>query len=757
MDESELDEPHRLAIYQIQRKVLERAIRGDGLVSSMELLCREIEQTLKEGRALCSILLLDGQRLKHCAAPSLPEAYCEAIDGVAIGEGIGSCGTALFRREQVVVTDIATDPLWQDFRDLARSNGLGACWSNPIIASDGTVLASFAIYYPDQRSPSRLHLYLIQAFSALALLVIDHYRLSEQQSRLTAALGKINARLTAVMQVIPDVAMVLDQSGNYIDFCGDTFELMTPPETLWSQSIENLFEPELAEQVMTVARETLATGEMQIFEYEVVTEGERRVFEGRTAIVDDFYTDGRDDSYVLWMAREVTTRKRAEENAARLALFDALTGMPNRRHAEEQLEHLLDEVNRGHACGAVMFLDLNDFKRINDSLGHQQGDLLLQQVARRLEDQTRRSEIVARLGGDEFIVLLREPLTGKDELAESTSAVARRVLDCFTAPLESQGYAYSVSVSVGIALADKPGLKTEDLLRNADAAMYEAKRLGGNRVAFFEESLQREADRRLDLERRMVHAIQNMHFVVYFQPQLTPDGALFGAEALLRWFDPEEGAIPPDAFIPVAERAGLIYQLQDIVFEQSCQMLAELRKKNRLPPAFRLAINISPLQLQNYKLTERLDFFLARYELPADRFTLEITENLLMGQQQESYQQMQALRQRGFRFAIDDFGTGYSSLSYLHRLDMDQLKIDKSFIQELGETAAGEAIVDSVVALSRSLNLEVIAEGVETELQARILHEKSLTGLQGFLYARPMHSADLMDYLDSSPRNPATA
>lgn len=171
--------------------------------------------------------------------------------------------------------------------------------------------------------------------------------------------------------------------------------------------------------------------------------------------------------------------------------------MPNRRHAEEQLEHLLEEVNRGYASGAVMFLDLNDFKRINDSLGHQQGDLLLQQVARRLEDQTRRSEMIARLGGDEFIVLLREPLTGKNALAESAAAAARRILDCFNAPLENQGHGYSVSVSVGIALAEKPGLKTEDLLRNADAAMYEAKRIGGSRFAFFEESLQREADRRL--------------------------------------------------------------------------------------------------------------------------------------------------------------------------------------------------------------------------------------------------------------------
>ncbi len=756
MDESQLNESQRLAIYRIQRKVLERAIRGDGLVSSMELLCREIEQNLKEDRALCSILLLDGQRLKHCAAPSLPQAYCEAIDGVIIGEGVGSCGTALFRQEQVVVTDIATDPLWQDFKALAKENGLGACWSTPIIASDGTVLASFAIYYPGPCAPSRLHFYLIEAFSALALLVIDHYRLAEQQARLTAALGKINARLTAVMQVIPDVAIVLDQSGCYIDFSGDTFELITPPDTLWGQSIENLFEPELAKQVMRVARETLATGEMQIFEYEVMTEGERRVFEGRTAIVDGFYSDGRDDAYVLWMAREVTTRKVAEEKAARLALFDALTGLPNRRHAEEQLEHLLEEVNRGYASGAVMFLDLNDFKRINDSLGHQQGDLLLQQVARRLEDQTRRSEMIARLGGDEFIVLLREPLTGKNALAESAAAAARRILDCFNAPLENQGHGYSVSVSVGIALAEKPGLKTEDLLRNADAAMYEAKRIGGSRFAFFEESLQREADRRLDLERRMVQAIRNMHFVTYFQPQLTPGGAVFGAEALLRWFDPEEGAIPPDAFIPIAERAGLIYQLQDIVFEQSCQVLAELREKDRLPPAFRLAINISPLQLQNSELTERLDFFLAKYDLTADRFTLEITENLLMGQQQESFQQMQALRQRGFRFAIDDFGTGYSSLAYLHRLDVDQVKIDKSFIRELGETAAGEAIVDSVTALSKSLNLEVIAEGVETELQARILHEKSLSGLQGFLYARPMHSAALMDYLGQSPQKQAS-
>lgn len=186
-----------------------------------------------------------------------------------------------------MVTDIATDPLWQDFKALAKENRLGACWSTPIIASDGTVLASFAIYYPGPCAPSRLHFYLIEAFSALALLVIDHYRLAEQQARLTAALGKINARLTAVMQVIPDVAIVLDQSGCYIDFSGDTFELITPPDTLWGQSIENLFEPELAKQVMRVARETLATGEMQIFEYEVMTEGERRVLkeEPRSSMV----------------------------------------------------------------------------------------------------------------------------------------------------------------------------------------------------------------------------------------------------------------------------------------------------------------------------------------------------------------------------------------------------------------------------------------------------------------------------------------
>lgn len=221
-------------------------------------------------------------------------------------------------------------------------------------------------------------------------------------------------------------------------------------------------------------------------------------------------------------------------------------------------------------------------------------------------------------------------------------------------------------------------------------------------------------------------------------------------DALLRWLDPEEGAIPPNAFIPVAERSGLIHQLQDIVLEQSCQMLTSLREKDLLPTGFRLAINISPVQFDNQRLTERLNFFLAGYGLPPQRFTLEITEGLLMGQHQETHKQMQDLRQQGFQFAIDDFGTGYSSLSYLHRLPVDQLKIDKSFIRELGEEATGEAIVDSVIALSKNLSFEVVAEGVETRLQSDILEAKALDGLQGFLFARPMPGTQLMEYMDQA-------
>ncbi|KPQ27287.1 MAG: EAL domain [Marinobacter excellens HL-55] len=757
MNEFELNETQRLAIYLVQREVLERAIRGDGLVASMEVLCRGIEQILEAQGGLCSILLLEEQHLRHCAAPSLPQPYCKAIDGVTIGERTGSCGTALFRREQVVVTDIATDPLWEDYRELALAHGLGACWSNPIIASDQTVLASFAIYYPEPRSPSDFHRFLIEAFSALGLLVIDHYRLAEQQTRLSGELQTINARLTTIMQVIPDEAFVLDHTGRYVDFFGNSSQLPVPPETLSTQSVSSLFEPQLAEQIMRVIETTLATKQMQVLEYEIYAEGRRIVFEGRTAVLTDSRHDAHrshsGDQYVLWMARDITARKQAEDEATRLALFDVLTGLPNRRHAQEELEQLLEAVGRNHTLGAVIFLDIDDFKRINDSLGHDQGDSLLKQVADRLESSTRRSEMVARLGGDEFVVLLREPLTDADALVESVSATARRILGCFKEPLAAQGHAYNVSTSLGIALIDQPGLKTEDLLRKADAAMYAAKRLGGNRFTFFEESLQQEANRRLELERRMVQAIKDLHFSAWFQPQVRPDGAPFGAEVLLRWLDPEEGAIPPDEFIPIAERSGLIHQLQDIVLEQSCQMLSCLQEKNLLPPEFRLAINISPVQFKERTLTERLSFFIGRYGLNPERFTLEITEGLLMDQQQEAHQQMQCLRQQGFQFAIDDFGTGYSSLAYLHRLPVDQLKIDKSFVRELEEEDTGEAIVDSVIALSKNLNFEVVAEGVETRFQSDILCAKALSSLQGFFYARPMPGVELVDYLKKALRS----
>ena len=513
------------------------------------------------------------------------------------------------------------------------------------------------------------------------------------------------------------------------------------------RSVNEVLDHELASEVVDVVKKTLATGQMQELEYELYVGDERYVFEGRTAIVDDLSFGGSEARHVLWMARDITNRKIAEEDVARLALFDVLTGLPNRRHAQEQLERLLDEVDRGHASGAVMFLDLNDFKRINDALGHYHGDQLLRQAAQRLEDNTRRSEIVARLGGDEFVILLRERRTEDDALVESIEAAAQRILGCFEVPLSTNNNAYKISASVGIAIANQPGIKADDLLRRADAAMYAAKRPGGNRYAFFEDSLQRKANNRLDIERRMGEAIEKQQFVTYFQLQVKPDGTPFGAEALLRWFDPDKGAIPPDSFIPVAESSGLILQLQDIVLEQSCRLLVKLREQNLLSSDFRLAINVSPMQFENDMLTERVNYFLNYFDLASEHLTLEITETLLMSHEQKTYEQLQALRKQGLRLSIDDFGTGYSSLAYLHRLNVDQLKIDKSFIRDLENEVVGEAIVDSVIALSSTLDLEVIVEGIETEKQHTLISKKAVSGAQGFLYARPISSSEFIDNL----------
>jgi diguanylate cyclase (GGDEF)-like protein/PAS domain S-box-containing protein len=443
------------------------------------------------------------------------------------------------------------------------------------------------------------------------------------------------------------------------------------------------------------------------------------------------------DGSVLWhgFITDVTERKQAEARTHQLAYFDALTGLPNRRMLIERIENALHAATRSGQFGALLFLDLDNFKQINDARGHSVGDSLLKQVAARLSGELRGEDLVARLGGDEFVVLAGNLGSDADAAALHARVVAEKVRELLESPVVIDGAAYGSTGSVGITLFPKQGESVDDLLREADIAMYRAKGAGRNRIAFFETAMQAEVEERLALEQGLKQAMAAGRMAVHVQPQFDCAGREIGAELLLRWTDPRRGAVPPTLFIPVAEETGLILPLGEFVIRQACETLNRLRATGRQTP---LSVNVSPRQFRKDDFVERVRALLAETGAPATGLIFEVTEGLLIDDWQATLARMSELVALGIRFSIDDFGTGYSSLGYLKKLPLFELKIDRSFVADTPEDPSDTAIVQSVLSVARHLGLRVVAEGVETQAQADFLRANHCDAMQGFLFARPM-------------------
>ena len=429
---------------------------------------------------------------------------------------------------------------------------------------------------------------------------------------------------------------------------------------------------------------------------------------------------------------DISTLKQAQARLDHQAHHDPLTGLPNRLLFESRLNACLCDANSEQRHGAVLFLDLDRFKHINDSLGHPVGDLLLQAIALRLREQLRDIDTVARLGGDEFIVLL--PGLHRNVDAER---VATKLLTCFGAPFQVDGHEFFISSSIGISLFPEDGNDVATLVKNADAAMYSSKAKGRNRIEFYTRSLTFQATERMTLEHELRRALERGEMSLYYQPkQCLTSKALIGAEALLRWHHPVFGEIPPDRFIPLAEDNGMIIQLGDWVLQEACRQMREWQDQHA--PFGPLSINLSGNQLRQPHLARRIASTLADFGLDPSRLQLEITENFIMSQAEEALGILHELKALNLQLAIDDFGTGYSSLSYLKRLPLDILKIDKSFIFGLPADADDAAITRAIIALGRSLQLTVIAEGVETKAQELFLAAEGCQQIQGYVVSRPL-------------------
>jgi len=553
---------------------------------------------------LCSILLLDdeGKHLINPVAPSLPSFYNRAIDGLEIGPQAGSCGTAAYTRQQVIVEDIMNDPRWEDYRHLAKQAGIAACWSEPIFSSDSKdVLGTFAIYQQEPSKPSDKVINLIQQAAHLTSIAIE--------------------------------------------------------------------------------------------------------------------------------------RKQMEQQLRQFASIDSLTGLANRRTLDALLEHAINLAARTNQKGALLFIDLNKFKNINDSLGHKTGDKLLKQVADRLIHCLRDCDTVARFGGDEFIILLDNLSSDIMQAASQAEAVVKKILGLSQEPYTLTNIPYRITLSIGVAIFD--GQETaETLLQQADIAMYQAKQ-SGEPASFFSPQMQRAITEKTTYERELSTALAKQQLQLFYQPQMDAFGRCLGAEALIRWQHPQRRLVPPTTFIPIAEDTGLILPIGQWVLTTACQQL-KAWEANTQTRQLVLAVNISAKQFNQTDFATQILNLIDEYSINPNRLKLELTESMLANNIDEVIITMQQLQDVGVQFSLDDFGTGYSSLQYLRKLPLNQLKIDKAFVRDLANNRQDKTIVKTIIAMASTLDLDVIAEGVETTAQKDILLKTGCHHFQGYLFAKPM-------------------
>ena len=606
-----IDDRASAELQRLQGKILEAVARGEPLARIAGQVCRSVEGLATD--VLCSILTVDAQGLLHpLAAPSLPDDYSRALEGVSIGPGAGSCGAAAWRGAAVEVSDIESDPLWADYRALALPLGLQACWSSPIKARDGRVIGTFAFYWRSRRGPAELERAIVERCVDLCAIAIEH---DEVQSRVH-----------------------------------------------------------------------------------------------------------------------------------RLAFHDPVSGVPNRASFTEHATRSLAALPAGRSVN-VLYIDLDDFKAVNDTLGHRVGDQLLGMVARRLAACAGVGAFVARLGGDEFAVL-----QVSDEADADARLLAGKIKAVLDDPFVVDEHHVTIGASIGIASTTGADLDLDELARRADMALYEAKGGGRRTHRFFDPSMDEIAQLRRGLKQDLRTAIDNGAFRLVYQPIVALEsGELVAVEALLRWRHPSRGSVPPAAFIPVVEEMGLIATLGDWVLREACSAAAAWSRE------VKLGVNLSPLQLRKPGFVLDVVSALNQAGLPAHRLDLEVTESALLASDIATRTALNELHDLGVRLSLDDFGTGYSSLQLLRTFPFDKIKIDMSFVRDIGIDADSEAIIRAVIRLARDVGIRTAAEGVETAAQYDWLVRHRCTEVQGYYYSRPLAEADLRALFERTPQRPDQA
>jgi diguanylate cyclase (GGDEF)-like protein len=560
------------------------------------------------------------------------------------------------------------------------------------------------------------------------------------------ALQISESRSKALLSAIPDMMFRQDGQGRFLDFQpGQNIQPIPPPREFIGQLMEDVLPEEIAAPSMQHIKHVLDSGSGQSFEYQHAIDEVTHYFEARMV------ASGEDE--VLTIVRDITDRRLHENQIHQLAFYDSLTGLPNRQLFFEHLEHELHRCERNDDAFAVLFLDLDRFKIINDTLGHSVGDAVLTEVGKRLRKCVRSTDSVgrsvqdealtsvARIGGDEFTLLI-----GSIKGPSHSDSVARRIIESLSEPIGVDNRTLYVTPSIGVATYPVDGTDAETLLKNADAAMYKAKEEGRNCIQYYSNTLNDRATARFTLETELRKALEQEALQVYYQPLLDlRSGCVVAMEALLRWNHPQRGFIPPADFIPIAEETGLIGIIGEWVMQTACAQVKSWQIEGK--GQIRIAVNISSRQFYDDSLGGGVAEILATTGLESRYLELELTESMVMKDPKITISSLSVLKEMGVSIAVDDFGTGYSSLAYLKKYPLDVLKIDRSFVRDIATDADDAAIVRAIIAMAKSLGMSVVGEGIETQQQLEFLKQNGCDVVQGYLLGKPAPADEAETFL----------
>ncbi len=711
--------------HQHHNRILEMLIAKMPLTDILPAIAKDMAGLLPG--SFCSIMLLDndGQHLRNGATYGLPDFFVKAIDGLPVGEGMGVCGSAVFFGHRVIIPDVHTHPWTTAFSDLAERAHIASCWSQPIYSAQGQVLGTFALYNNEARNPTDYELGLIDSETRLTSLAIEQ---SHAESRLQMAASVFTHAREGIL-ITDCQGNIIEANQVFADITGYSREeaLGKNPRFLQSGLHDKDFYSALWQSL-------LQTGNWYGEVWNRRKNGELYAAMMTISAVQDIH--GITQNYVN-LFTDITPLKEHQRQLEYIAHYDALTGLPNRVLLADRLKQAMARSHRSARSLAVLYLDLDGFKAVNDQHGHDTGDQLLVNISHRLKEVLREGDTLARIGGDEFVVVMVDL-----ERPQDYEAVLNRLLSVAAEPVTLNQHLLLVSASIGATLYPQDDADADQLLRHADQAMYLAKQAGKNCYHLFDIAKDIAVKTQRESLEHIRIALDRKEFVLHYQPQVNMrTGEIVGAEALVRWQHPERGLLSPAHFLPVIEDHPLSIELGDWVINDALQQIAHWQRLGLLIP---VSVNIGALQLQRSEFVTQLAAQLAAHpQVPPAYLQLEIVETSALEDIAEVADIMRRCRDLGVSFAVDDFGTGYSSLTYLKRLPAELLKIDQTFVRDMLDDADDLAIVKGVIGLANAFHRQVIAEGVETVAHGELLIPLGCELAQGYGIARPMPAADL--------------